>query len=98
MRTGPFLPEFAILKAWRMAGARSLTSLMMKLCLVMGIVMPVMSISWKESRPSMLRPTFPVMATTGTESMKAVAMPVTRLVAPGPLVARHTPTRPVTRA
>ena len=38
------------------------------------------------------------MATTGTLSMYAVAMPVTRLVAPGPLVARQTPVFPVLRA
>ena len=30
--------------------------------------------------------------------MYAVAIPVTRFVAPGPLVAMHTPTFPVTRA
>jgi len=35
------------------------------------------------------------MATSGIESMLAVAMPVTRLVAPGPLVAMQTPTLPV---
>src|SRR5262245_39562894 len=35
------------------------------------------------------------MATIGTESMYASAMGVTRLVAPGPLVAMQTPTRPV---
>ena len=46
----------------------------------------------------MLAPTLPVMATTGMESMYAVAMPVTRLVAPGPLVAMTTPVLPVTRA
>ena len=44
------------------------------------------------------RGTCPVMATMGTESIWAVAMPVTRLVAPGPLVAEQTPTRPVARA
>ena len=42
--------------------------------------------------------TLPVMNTTGVESMYAVAMAVTRFVAPGPLVARHTPVRPVARA
>src|SRR3954451_5469603 len=42
-----------------------------------------------------LRPTWPVMATTGTESSIASASGVTRLVAPGPEVAMHTPTRPV---
>ena len=39
-----------------------------------------------------------VIATIGDESMYAVAMPVTRLVAPGPLVAKHTPVFPVARA
>ena len=43
-------------------------------------------------------PTWPVMATIGTESICAVAKPVTRLVAPGPEVAKHTPTLPVERA
>ncbi len=42
--------------------------------------------------------TCPVMATTGAESMLAVARAVVRLVAPGPEVARHTPTWPVARA
>ncbi len=42
--------------------------------------------------------TWPVMATIGTESRKALAIPVTRLVAPGPEVAMHTPGRPDTRA
>ena len=42
--------------------------------------------------------TCPVMHTMGDESSIAVAMPVTRLVAPGPLVAMATPTLPVARA
>ena len=42
--------------------------------------------------------TCPVIATIGTESIWAVVMPVTRLVAPGPEVAMHTPTLPVTLA
>jgi hypothetical protein len=66
--------------------------------LVMGMVMPVMSTSWKASLPIMVRGTCPVMATIGEESMKALASPVTRLVAPGPLVARQTPVLPVERA
>ena len=47
-------------------------------------------------RPSQwqARPTWPVMHTMGEESIIAVAMPVTRLVAPGPLVAIATPTAP----
>ena len=42
--------------------------------------------------------TWPVMATIGDESIIAVAMPVARLVAPGPEVAITTPTLPVARA
>ena len=60
--------------------------------------MPVMSASWKASVPIVPLGTWPVMATSGTESMWASQMPVTRLVAPGPLVAMHTPTLPVAQA
>jgi hypothetical protein len=66
-----------------------------KLCLVIGIVMPEMSASWKASVPISPRPTCPVMATTGIESIWASASGVTRLVAPGPEVAMQTPTLPV---
>ena len=59
---------------------------------------PVMSASWNTSRPSCSRFTWPVMAMRGTESIYAVAMPVIRLVAPGPLVTMHTPTLPLIRA
>ena len=38
------------------------------------------------------------MQTMGEESIIAVAMPVTMLVAPGPEVATATPTRPLARA
>ncbi len=58
----------------------------------------VMSISWKASLPMSAPGTLPVMATMGMESSCAVAMPVTRLVAPGPDVPRQTPTLPVARA
>jgi hypothetical protein len=64
----------------------------------MGSVMPVMSASWKPSRPMSPVTTSPVMASTGTESIQASAMPVTRFVAPGPEVAKQMPTLPVTRA
>ena len=42
-------------------------------------------------------PTWPVMQTIGDESIIAVAMPVTMLVAPGPDVAMATPTLPLAR-
>ena len=42
--------------------------------------------------------TWPVIAMSGMLSSFASAIAVTRLVAPGPLVAMHTPTSPVLRA
>ena len=65
---------------------------------MIGSVMPVMSVSWKASEPMRRLPTCPVMQTIGDESIIAVAMPVTMLVAPGPDVAMATPTRPLARA
>ena len=62
------------------------------------MVMPAISISWKLSRPRRLTATLQVIATTGMESIHAVAIPVTRLVAPGPDVAMQTPTLPVALA
>ena len=55
----------------------------------MGRVTPVMSVSWKASLPMYVEATWPVTQTMGIESSIAVAMPVTRLVAPGPDVAMH---------
>ena len=65
---------------------------------MIGRVTPVMSVSWNASEPMSLLPTCPVMHTMGEESIIAVAMPVTILVAPGPEVAIATPTCPVARA
>ena len=62
---------------------------------MIGIVTPAISISWKVSLPRSGTVTLHVIATIGTESIYAVAIPVTRFVAPGPLVAIHTPTLPV---
>ena len=53
-----------------------------------------MSASWKPSVPISSVRTWPVMKTVGTESSIASAIAVTRLVAPGPEVAKATPTRP----
>jgi hypothetical protein len=65
---------------------------------VIGTQMPTMSVSWKASVPITCDGTWPVIATIGTLSIMAVAMPVTRFVAPGPEVATHTPTFPEARA
>ena len=58
---------------------------------VTGVAMPMMSVSWKAFLPVIAFGTWPVIATTGEESAYAVAIPVIRLVAPGPEVAEHTP-------
>ena len=57
-----------------------------------------MSVSWKASSPIRLVGTCPDNTTIGIESMYAVAIPVIQFVAPGPEVARTTPTSPVARA
>src|SRR5256714_12565214 len=69
-----------------------------QLHLVSDSVRPKTSVSWNASVPIKLLRTWPVMHTNGTESILASAIPVTRLVAPGPLVAMATPTLPVVRA
>ena len=94
-RTGPGRPVDARWNASAMARGISAGSVTRKLCLVIGMVMPQMSASWNASVPISARLCCPVMATTGTESMYASASGVTRLVAPGPDVAMHTPTLPV---
>ena len=73
----------------RSTAAMSSPSRTRKLCLVIGMVMPVMSASWKASVPMSARPTCPVMATTGMESIWASASGVTRLVAPGTRGGHH---------
>ena len=65
---------------------------------LIGIVIPVMSHSWKASVPISGVRTWPVMQTSGVESIHASAIGVTRFVAPGPDVAIATPTRPEARA
>ena len=97
-RTGPGRPDFAIENARLIVFASSCTFLTIKLCFVTGITTPAISTSWKLSFPSIATPTFAVIATSGIESIYAVAIPVTRLVAPGPDVARQTPTFPVALA
>ena len=90
--TGPGRPVLAMWNALRIVTARSFTSLTRKLCFTHGRVMPTVSHSWKASSPIACVGTWPVMITIGTESMYAVAMPVTAFVTPGPLVTSATPT------
>ncbi len=67
--TGPGRPVEATWKASPMVRAMSSGLVTRKLCLVMGRVIPEMSASWKASVPIMVDATWPVMATSGTESM-----------------------------
>ena len=93
--TGPGRPVEARWNASVIARGMSAASVTSVLCLVIGMVMPVMSASWNASVPISGRLCCPVIATSGMESMWASAIGVTRLVAPGPDVAMHTPTLPV---
>ncbi len=93
--TGPGRPERAIWKASWIARGISSGRMIMNECLTIGIVMPIVSASWKPSVPSSSVRTWPVMKTTGTESIIASVIGVIRFVAPGPLVANATPTLPV---
>ncbi|CAB4583557.1 unannotated protein [freshwater metagenome] len=92
MSTGPGLPVVAIWYAAATVAGMSSAFVTRNECLVMGIVIPTMSTSWNASVPMSVENTWPVMAIIGMESMCASAMAVTRFVAPGPLVAIHTPT------
>ena len=65
--------------------------------LVIGLKRFTRSITWWLSLCSRVVDAWPEMATRGAMSMLASATPVTRLVAPGPSVERHTPARPVSR-
>ncbi|MNN49232.1 hypothetical protein D3C81_1637460 [compost metagenome] len=62
------------------------------------MVIPNIFTSWKLSLPIRSVETWPVNTTIGTESINALAIPVTALVAPGPDVTNATPGRPVTLA
>ena len=71
--TAPGRPEEAMWNASASTCGISLPERTRKLCLVIGIVMPEMSASWKASVPISVRPTWPVTATTGIESIWASA-------------------------
>ena len=92
--TGPGRPERAMWNASCTTRGISVGCWIMKECLTIGIVMPNVSASWKPSVPSRSVRTWPVKKTTGTESIIASVSGVTMLVAPGPEVAKQTPTLP----
>jgi len=67
--TGPGRPVEAMWNASAIVRAMSSALVTRKLCLVIGMVMPEMSASWKPSVPISGVATCPVIATIGTESM-----------------------------
>ena len=97
MCVGPGFSSRAILKALRtisgMAGIRSIRAFHF----VTGLNMSTTSTTWWASLWSLSDDAWPVMATAGARSRYASAMPVRRLVAPGPSVAIATAARPVSR-
>ncbi len=98
MRTGPGRPLRATRKASTTTSPRSSGSITSQFFLVIGAVIRVTGASWNACLPMPGRATWPVMATSGIESIIASASGVTRLQAPGPEVAKQTPGRPVTCA
>ena len=68
-RTGPGRPVDAMWNASATARGISAGSVTRKLCLVIGMVIPEMFVSWKASVPIAALGTWPVTATIGTESM-----------------------------
>ncbi len=93
----PGFSASAILKALRMTSGITTGISARVFHLVSGRMCSTMSRYWCDSLWMRSRPACPVMATSGAWSRLASATPVTRLVAPGPRVARHTPARPVSR-
>src|SRR6187399_3018901 len=69
--TGPGRPVVAISKASCSTRDRSFTSFTSQLCLVQGRVMPTVSHSWNASLPIRCVGTWPVMQTSGIESIRA---------------------------
>ena len=67
--TGPGRPVVATWKASATTRGMSAPSVISQLCLVMPMVMPVMSLSWKASVPMAAVATCPVTTTSGIESM-----------------------------
>ena len=96
--TGPQRPVRATWKASLSTCGISSASCTSHECFTIGMVTPTMSHSWKASVPIRWLRTWPVMQTSGVESIHASAIGVTRLVAPGPDVATATPTLPDARA
>ena len=96
--TGPGRPLVAMVNAAVTTCGRSAASSTSTTHLARSSKNDVYSTSWKASNPRWGRPTWPTNRTMGVELWSAVCTPMDALVAPGPRVTKHTPTRPVKRA
>ena len=94
---GPGFSDSATLNALRTASGMIPGPVTRAFHFVIGLMSLTTSMYWCDSLCIRSSPLCPVRATSGARSKNASAMPVTRFVAPGPRVPRHTPARPVSR-
>ncbi len=97
MCVGPGFCAWASLNALRTTSGITRAEFSRALNLVTGRSIETTSMCWWDSLCMRSRSPWPVSATSGDRSRNASAMPVTRLVAPGPSVPRQTPARWVRR-
>src|SRR4026208_1459287 len=97
MTTGPGRPVAASSNAVRTVASRRSGSVTRKMCFATAPMMLATGASWKASVPIAAGGPWPQITTIGTESAAQSRTGVTVLVAPGPEVTRHTPTRPPAR-
>ncbi len=97
MCVGPGFWPCATLNALRTASGIIAGEFSRAFHLVIGLKSEMTSMYWWLSLCVRSRSPWPVSATSGERSSQASATAVTRLVAPGPSVPRHTPARWVRR-
>ena len=97
MRVAPGFSASAVLNALRTTSGTVPAFQIVCVHLVIGPNIATESMFWWLSLCRRRVLPWPMMHTSGERSMLASATPVTRLVAPGPRVPRHTPALPVSR-
>ena len=95
MRVAPGFSASAVLNALRTTSGTVPASQIVCAHLVIGPNIATESMFWWLSLCRRRVLPWPMMHTSGDRSMLASATPVTRFVAPGPSVPRHTPALPV---
>ena len=93
-KTGPFLPSIANFNAWSISNCTVSISSIATAYFVIFFTISTIFNSWSLSKRVKFSTTlsaWAVIKTTGIESLYASAIPVIKLVTPGPLVAYATP-------